>query len=200
MGRTRDITLSRTTPTPPASATIAAMPSPDGAQTPTENGSHKPYADNSTVLNIKSRESLADKVRDAASTAASSLAQAASAAAHGSSVGGGSMEGRWEQEAFILPFPDADEEASDADGDDDVDEQEGVNVPKLLGPAAKCIVDDDGNATTTGGGSSSVSVDDGVHLRVEVWQGKHCHGQVSGKIKVLYPTLRLKRTAAQAHL
>lgn len=100
------------------------------------------------------------------------------------------MEGRWEREAFILPFPDVDEDASDGDGDGDdgVDDQEGVNVPKLLGPAAKGMVDEDGDATTTGEESSNISVDDGVHLRVEVWQGKHCHGQVSDTIKIPAPT------------
>lgn len=189
MGRTSSISPSSTTPIPPASATTAVS-SPDGAQTTAEKTSNNRDAENDFTL-MQSQESLADKVRDAASTAASTVAQATSAPAHESSVAGGGgsrVEGRWEQETFVLPLPDGDEEfltngagdeESNDDNDDNVDEQGNIGVPNLLGRAAQDNGDEHRNETA-GGESSSISVDDGVHLRVEVWQGEHCHGQVNG--------------------
>lgn len=111
------------------------------------------------------------------------------------------MEGRWEQESFLLPLPDADkeflanfvgdEEASNGDGENN-DDQEDVKLPSLLGPAAERTSDEDGNATA-GGESNSASIDDGVHLRVEVWQGNYCHGQVRGAVRLRARTAGMHR-------
>ncbi|CAB1113397.1 unnamed protein product [Ectocarpus sp. CCAP 1310/34] len=120
-------------------------------------------------------ENLADKVRAAAGTAAASVAHATAAAVHASGGGGvgGTMEGHWEQESFVLPIPDSDGTSRDSDAGKNVDLE---TVDGLLGSNVQGA--GDGGGDTAGGDSTSASLDDGVHLRVEVWQGKHCHGQV----------------------
>lgn len=180
VGRTRSITLSQTIPA--ASASAASVPSPERA-TPADDGKRRGDED-SAVLAV--RDSLADKVREAAAIAAASLAQATSAAAHGPALGGGgSMEGRWDEETFLLPLPEGDGdtllaahagggEKSD-DGDDLHTEKDGSSAFRLPGLAEGRGGEECDAAGTE---SSSVSADDGVHLRVEIWQGKHCHGQV----------------------
>lgn len=82
------------------------------------------------------------------------------------------MEGRWDQESFLLPLPDADEStlATSTAGEDvsgAAHEEDGINVPALLAAAEDGSGDPDGDAA-----------EEGAHLRVEIWQGKHCHGQV----------------------
>lgn len=121
-------------------------------------------------------ENFADKVRDAAGTAAASVAHATAAAVHTSGGGGvgGTMEGHWEQEAFVLPLPDCDGASGDNEAGKSVDLE---TADGLLGSNVQGA--GDGGGDTAGGDSTSASLDDGVHLRVEVWQGKHCHGQVS---------------------
>lgn len=174
VGRTRSITLSQTTPA--ASASTTSTPLPDGAK-----DNNKRDDEDSAKLVV--RESFADKARDAAATATASLVQATSAAAHGSALGGGgTMEGRWDEETFLLPLPDGDDtllaaHAESDDGDNlDTEKGGGASVSRVLGVYAQGSGDEDND--TAGRESSSVSIDDGVHLRVEVWQGKHCHGQV----------------------
>lgn len=183
VGRSSSITLSQTIPAPPPSATT--VPLPDGAQTAEGKDNSKRDDENNAVLAV--RESLADKVRDAAAAAAASLVQATSAAARGSALGGGEsrMEGRWDEETFLLPLPDGDDTflAANSGGDDSRDDDDnpdtekcGASVSRPSELAAQGSGDEDCDAA--GRESSSVSVDDGVHLRVEIWQGKHCHGQV----------------------
>ncbi|CAM9115968.1 unnamed protein product [Ectocarpus sp. 13 AM-2016] len=120
-------------------------------------------------------ENLADKVRDAAGTAAASVAHATAAAVHAAGGGGvgGSMEGHWEQESFVLPLPDSDGASRESDAGKSVDLE---TFAGLLGSNVQGA--GDGGGDTAGGDGTSASLDDGVHLRVEVWQGKHCHGQV----------------------
>lgn len=81
------------------------------------------------------------------------------------------MEGRWEKETFLLPLPDADESAlaTSRAGEDvsGIANEDSVDVPILLAAAGQGNGDQDGEAT-----------EEGAHLRVEIWQGKHCHGQV----------------------
>lgn len=183
VGRTRSITLSQTL-VPAAPANAASVPSPDGAKS--AEGKDNSKQDDEGDVELAGRESLADKVRDAAATAAASLIHASSAAARGSALGGGSsMEGRWHAETFLLPVPDGDDTfiAAHAEGGgtsdvrDSLDkENDGAGVAGLSGPAALGSGDEDGDAARSN--SDTASVDDGVHLRVEIWQGKHCHGQV----------------------
>ncbi|CAN0018446.1 unnamed protein product [Ectocarpus sp. 6 AP-2014] len=120
-------------------------------------------------------ENFADKVRDAAGTAAASVANATAAAVHASGGGGvgGTMEGHWEQESFVLPLPHGDGASGDNEAGKSVDLE---TADGLLGSNVQGA--GDGGGDTVGGDSTSASLDDGIHLRVEVWQGKHCHGQV----------------------
>lgn len=102
------------------------------------------------------------------------------------------MEGRWDEETFLLPLADGDDGAAvaahaggdDKSGDDgdnhlDAAEKDGEeSVSRLSGLAAQGSGDEGEDCDAAGTEGSSVSSDDGAHLRVEIWQGKHCHGQV----------------------
>lgn len=171
VGRTSSITLSQTVSAPRTSA-AAGVPSPAEAQT-TEGKDNNSKRDLEEGVVLVARESLADKVRDAAATAAASMVQATSPVARGLAVGGGgsSMEGRWDEEKFILPLPDGDDTFL-APGDGWDGARDGGDNPATEKDGG------DGDCGAADGESSIVSIDEGVHLRVEIWQGRHCHGQV----------------------
>lgn len=125
---------------------------------------------------------LADNMHDAAAIATTHLGQATAAVAHRLTAGAaGVVEGRWERETFLLPIPDAEDVvlADRGDASESI-EHDDADAPDLLGSIAEGPGDKDGDDPS--GDNCSASVDDGVHLRVEVWQGKHCHGQVGGCI------------------
>lgn len=70
-----------------------------------------------------------------------------------------------------MPLP---EDGEQDDPMRDGDEESG-SMPKQTGGTKGEVARDVENV----GNGSCAKGDDGVHLRVEVWQGKHCHGQVS---------------------
>ncbi|CAM9304017.1 unnamed protein product, partial [Ectocarpus sp. 12 AP-2014] len=172
VARTSSVTPSQQAPlhqpTPAVTAPAASVQSIPGGGSDSNDSVKK-------VDVLAGGENLADKVRDAAGTAAASVAHATAAAVHASGGGGvgGTMEGHWEQESFVLPLPDSDGASRDSDAGKSVDLE---TVDGLLGSNVQGA--DHGGGDTAGGDSTSASLDDGVHLRVEVWQGKHCHGQV----------------------
>lgn len=176
VARTSSVTPSQQAPlhqpTPAATGSAACVQSIPGSNSDTNDDGKK-------VDVLAGGENLADKVRGAAGTAAASVAHATTAAVHASAGGGvgGIMEGHWEQESFVLPLPDGDGARSDSDASKGVDLE---TVDDLLGSNVQGAGAVDGDAA--GGDSTSASLDDGVHLRVEVWQGKHCHGQVSATL------------------
>ena len=172
VGRTSSITLSQAAPAPRATSTLpTGAQNADGGDVQCSND-----AENNFSAALEARESIADKMRDAASTAAASLAQTASVVAGG---GGSSMEGRWEQDTFLLPLPDVGEnalaiysEGKEASGVDH--EEDGVDVPALLG----AVEQGSGKSERDNADGDTSTEDEGAQLRVEIWQGKHCHGQV----------------------
>ena len=119
--------------------------------------------------------SFGDKLQGAAASAAASATEAASTVA--SAATGGTASGRWGRETFILPLPEKDESLAVQEEEDvgvgrgDVAVDECVEAPDLAESTLKDGQDSDE-------GSESSGCDDGVNLRVEVWQGKHCYGQV----------------------
>ncbi|CAM9137499.1 unnamed protein product [Scytosiphon promiscuus] len=190
VGRTNSITPSQATAPQPASdafgppTEIHKATAEDSKHRGDENGNN-----NKSVLLVP--ESLTDKIHDAAAIATAHVAKATEAGSRGWAKGAaGCVEGHWEREAFLLPVPEGEDVVlagqraegggrADASGDSDTSgsiERDDAHARDLLGPVAEGTGGKDGDSA--GGDSCSASVDDGVHLRVEVWQGKHCHGQV----------------------
>lgn len=95
----------------------------------------------------------------------------AASAAAAITAGGDPLSGTWQGETFRLPLPEDPSVCVRNDVERDAQEEIGA-----------VVVAASENTDITN------SVSD-VHLRLEVWQGQHCHGQVSTRVSCVPRTL-----------
>lgn len=83
----------------------------------------------------------------------------------------GTAAGRWVGETFRLPLPRADPSPED-DSDKSDAKDNGRKIEATEGQPLAALDAEENNSIGNGG-------DNVLNLRIEVWQGRHCHGQVS---------------------
>lgn len=161
-------------------------PSPSRASAPPVGESAKNGVDGENP-NLTANATLAEKLHGAAASAAASASEVASTAANAvGTAGGGTANVRWERETFLLHLPDAEDldvQGQEEDGGSGSGGDDGVvggnGTPDLAGKSTL----NDGEDSED---SESSTCDDGINLRVEVWQGRHCYGQVGVYARTLY--------------
>lgn len=87
---------------------------------------------------------------------------------------GGIVESRWEHETFILPLPDSEGDTVQEDDAGSRSDGEGGCLNNI-DPSELTKESNQDDAQ-----DQSIDSYSDIHLRIEIWQGHHCHGQVSG--------------------
>lgn len=146
-----------------------------------------------TDAGITAHEGMMSKASEAASAvAAAATVVTPTVAAGGSSESGKTTEWAWKSEHFMLPFPEDGDDDSDNNASgrtktaDDVlggvrdghDRDGGKSKNGAKADAMEDSLHGQDDSQGTDKDCSGDSDDDGVHLRVEIWSGKHCCGQV----------------------
>lgn len=86
----------------------------------------------------------------------------------------GTAAGRWVEEKFRLPLSRAGLSPGDDSNKSDVKDNS-AKIEAAEGQPLAALDTEENDSSGNGG-------DNDLHLRIEVWQGGHCHGQVSRRV------------------